>query len=117
MLFKYINYAFRTKKAIDQTDEFLSDASFAPLEGVFIISFMILGIITLGLGFLAFFYLSKLALFFAIIFLLILSIDIFIFIKVKKALNKLSRKFVDFSKNTYQKIKSKSENIVDVDYE
>ena len=114
-MFKYIGYAFKTKKGIDRTNEFVTDVSFGPLEGIFIISFIILGIVTLGLGFLSFFYLSNLALFFFILFLLILVFDIWIFIKVKRFFSKLSKKTVDFSQKKYKEFSD--EKVVDVEYE
>jgi uncharacterized protein YacL len=92
--------------------------SFGPIEAVFIISFVILGLITLGLGFLAFYYVSNIAFIFFMLFLLVLSVDIFIFIKVRNFFKKISKKAVDFSKEKYKKFAYKNDdNIVDVEYE
>ena len=90
-IFKYIGYAFQAKKGISHTDEFVQDVSFGPFETVFIISFVILGIITLGLGFLAFYYVNNIAFIFFMLFLLVLSVDIFIFIKVRNFFKKISK--------------------------
>ncbi|MCD5389919.1 MAG: hypothetical protein LR005_00805 [Candidatus Pacebacteria bacterium] len=114
-IFKYINYALKTKKGIHHTDELVTDVSFGPLEAIFIISFIILGFLVLGLGFLAFYYVSNIAFFFALMFFVALSIDIWIFIKVKKFFAKMSEKFVNYSKEKYKEFNS--DNIVDVDYE
>lgn len=114
-IFKYITYAFKTKKGIEHTDEFIKDVSFGPIEAFFILSFIILGILGFGLGFLAFYYDSGLALFFAIMFLSTLSFDVWIFIKVKKFFTKMSKNMFNYTKQKYKKINS--DRIIDVDYE
>jgi len=103
-MFKFIYYALLAKRAKENPEELLADFSFGPIEGFFIISFVILGIISLGLGFLAFSYGSKITLFFAILFLAILSIDIYIFLKVKRFFLNLTQQAVSFSQKKYQKI-------------
>jgi hypothetical protein len=47
-----------------------------------------------------------------------LSVDIFIFIKVKSFFKKISKKAVDFSREKYKKFAHRNDdNIVDVEYE
>jgi len=117
-IFKYIGYALKTRQGIHHTDEFVSDISFGAIEAFFIGSFVILGIITLGLGFVAFYYANTVALVLAILFLLVLSLDIFIFIKVRNFFKRISKKAVDFSKEQYKRIVHKNDDyIIEVEYD
>lgn len=117
-IFKYTNYALKAKKGINHSDEFIQDVSFSPIESFFILSFIILGLITLGLGFLAFYYTSNIALFFAILFLTVLSVDIWVFIKVKKFFARMSANIVNYSKKKYKKYRELNvDTIIDVDLE
>ena len=121
-IFKYIGYALHAKRGIERPDEFIADISFAPLETFFIVSFIILGLITLGLGFLAFLYASNILLIFALLFLTVLSIDIFFYIKIRRAFIGMGKKVQSFSKKKMSKLFSKNdeiirEEIVDIEYE
>ncbi len=112
-IIKYISYAFKTKKGIQHTDELMTDISFGPVESFFILSFIFLGIITAGLGFTAFYFSSKIILFFAIMFLFVLSLDIWIFIKIKKFFISVNKKIVHYSQKKYKQFQTK--NVVDID--
>ena len=121
-IFKYIGYAFHAKRGIEHPDEFIADISFAPLETFFIVSFIILGLITLGLGFLAFWYVSNALLVFALLFLLVLSVDIFLYVKIRRAFIRMGKQVQSFSKKKITKLfqkngKTVQEEIVDVEYE
>ena len=111
-IIKYIDFAFKAKQGYSAPDELLSETSFSFIESFFISSFIILGIIAGGLGILAFSQGSNFALFFAILFLLVLVFDVWVFIKIKKIFKKLSKKVVDYSKNVYSETKSR---IIDVE--
>lgn len=115
MIFKAIDYIFKARKGVKDTSGLVADISFGPLEGLFIISFIIFGFITLGLGFVAFRFESNTALIFSILFLLALIFDIWMFKKIKLFLEKVSNRAVDYSRKKYRSIKSN--NIIDVDYE
>ncbi len=114
-IIKIIDYSFKAKKGINNTSELATDISFGPLEGLFIISFILFGIIVLGLGFVAFHFISNIALFFAILFLAVLVFDIWLFVNVKLFFKKLSKNVVDLSKRKYKSIKSN--NVIDIEYE
>ena len=114
-IFKIIGYAFKAKQGADNPSELVSETSFAFIEGFFIISFIILGISTAGLGFLAFYYGSNIILIFSLLFLLALSFDIWVFIKIKKIFNKISKKVVNYSKEKYHQVVDN--NIIDIKHE
>lgn len=94
-IFTIIDYALKTKQGYEAPDELMGETSFAFIEGFFILSFVILGILSLSLLFIAFFYNSYLALFFGFLFIMVLSVDIWIFKKVKKFVMSTSKKVVD----------------------
>ncbi len=113
--FKNIDYTFKTKNGIKDTGGLVSSIFFGQFERLFIISFIMFGILTFGLGFVSFYFSSNIALFFSILFLLIFFFDIWLFKKVKSIFGKVSKKTVDYSRKQSKKILSG--NIVDVDYE
>ena len=80
-----------------------------------IVSFIILGLIVGGLGFVAFYYTSNTALLFAVLFFAILCFDIWVFLKVKRFFKKISKKMLHYSKKKYSQIVDN--NIIDIPYE
>lgn len=89
-IFKYIGYALSSKKGINKPEELVADTSFGLIEGFFILSFVILGLLGIGSLFLGFNYGYIFFKIFGIIMIIILFIDIIIFRAVKKFVGKLS---------------------------
>lgn len=92
---KYIDYAMKAKQGYEEPDGFLAETAFAPIEGFFILSFIILGVLSGGSLFVGFFYQFLFFRVIGIIFLMILVGDIFLFITVKRIINRFSKKVVN----------------------
>ena len=99
-IFKYIGYAFKAKQGINAPDELLADTSFGLVEGFFILSFIVLGIIGGGSVFIGLTYGYLFFKVFGIILLLILCVDIAIYRKIKKFVGRISRKVTSQARNT-----------------
>lgn len=81
----------KAKQGYEAPDELIAETAFGPIEGFFILSFIIIGILTGGSLFVGFYYSL---LFFKIIgflFLGILIVDIIIFNFVKNIFTKISQ--------------------------
>ena len=97
-IFTIIDYSLKAKQGYQEPEELISETSFGLIESFFIISFIILGLITGGLGFLVFYYGSIIVFILALLFGITLSFDIWIYIKVKSFFKKMSKKVVDYSR-------------------
>lgn len=102
-LFTYIDYARKAKQGYRAPDELIADTSFGIIEGYFLISFIILGILSGGFIFIGFYYGYLFFKIFGILFLLTLIIDIVIFRFVKKIVTNLSRNITSQVKNRINK--------------
>lgn len=91
-IFKYIDYALRAKQGYEAPEELIADTAFGPVEGMFILSFVILFLFSGGSLFVGFYYSL---LFFKIIGFLLVAIliaDILLFRFLKGLVNKISKK-------------------------
>lgn len=100
----------KAKQGVNAPDELLADTSFGLIEGFFIISFIVLGVLTGGSLFLGFYYGYIFFKIFGFILLAVLVIDISIYRVVKRAVSSLSSKITNTVK---QKINN--HRVVDVE--
>jgi hypothetical protein len=94
-IFKVIDYTMKTKQGIEHPDELMSELSFGFIEGYFITSFIILGLLTgasFWFGFISDVIFFKITFWF---FLLLLIASIGIFIILKRLVGKISKKVSD----------------------
>lgn len=106
-IFKIIDLSLKAKQGIEHPDELLAESSFAFIETIFIVAALVLAVLTLGLGFAAFYYSSYILLFFSILFLFSLSFDIWLYLVVKRFIEKISKKIVATSKEVFIDTKAK----------
>lgn len=101
-MFKYIKYFFDARSAYEKPDEFLADTSFGIVQGFFILSFIVLGL--LGGGFIAagIHYDQGFMRFIGILLVSILALDIFVFIRVKKNISRIAKRTVDYGRKQVQ---------------
>jgi hypothetical protein len=109
-IFKLIGYGMKAKQGYSEPDDLLADSSFGIVEGFFILSFVILGLISGILLYFGFSYGYSLMTFFGFLFLLMLFVDIAIYRIIKKAVQRISTKVT----NTVKKQVS-SNRTVDVE--
>ncbi|MFT6829603.1 MAG: hypothetical protein ACJAV6_000434 [Candidatus Paceibacteria bacterium] len=109
-IFKYIGYALTAKKGFNKPEELVADTSFGLVEGFFIISFIILGLLGGGALFLGFSYGYLFFKIFGIILIIILCIDIMIFRAVKSFIESISTKVTHSVKGALS-----NNNTIDVD--
>ncbi len=91
-IFKYMDYAMKAKQGYNAPDELLAETSFGLIEGFFITSFIVLGLISGGLLYAGFSLGYLLLKIFGFLFLAVLIIDISIYRIVKRAVKNISRK-------------------------
>jgi len=113
-IFKYIGYALKAKQGITKPDEFIADTSFGLIEGVFIISFIILGILSLGLLFLGFYYNIVGLIIFGVVLSLILGVDVAIYLKVKQYIRRVSKNITDIARNSMSQRQAIDSDVTDV---
>ncbi|MCI5050911.1 MAG: hypothetical protein MRY57_01225 [Candidatus Pacebacteria bacterium] len=114
-LFKYIDYALKAKQGYEAPDELLADTSFGFIEGMFIMSFLILGLLgVLGIGFGIYFDLTFLVVI-GIIFIIFLIIDIKIFLFLKRKVGDLSKKITENVRHNLQRKNAKVYNVEEKD--
>lgn len=101
-LFKYIDYGLKAKQGYEAPDELLAETSFAPIEGLFIISFIVLGLVSGASLFAGFLYGYTFLKIFGFLFLGLLILDIMIFRWVKNLVEGISKKITS---TLQQKIK------------
>lgn len=109
-IFKYIDYAMKAKQGYSAPDELLADTSFGVVEGFFILSFIILGLLAGGSLFVGFSYGYVFFKVFGIILTLVLIVDIVIFRMVKRFIGTISKQVTNAAKN-----KINNYRVVDVD--
>lgn len=103
-LFKYITYFLSAKKLYEKPDEVLGEVPIAYIQGFFITSFIIIGLVMaalLGFGFSFDILLLKI---FGFVFLAILIVDIIIYTivvrKIKQLVEKISHRTKDYIKRS-----------------
>ena len=111
---KYIGYAFKAKQGMNAPQDLLADTSFGLVEGFFILSFIALGIVGIGSVFVGFNYGYGFFKVFGIIMLLILILDIIIYRKVKKFIQKMSNQVTDNVKQHINYYKTVDVEVTDV---
>lgn len=94
-IFKYINYARKARQGYNKPEELIAETSFAPVEGIFILSFIALGIISGISLYVGFYYSYFFFKFIGIVFLLFLIGDIIIYSFVKRVVSSISSKLTN----------------------
>ncbi len=100
-IFTLIDYALKAKQGMEKPEDLLAETSFAFLEIYFYVSFAFLGLFTFCLWCFVIYFLSVIGGVFATLFSLALAFDIFIFIKVKRFFERMSKKIVDYGKDQF----------------
>jgi Flp pilus assembly protein TadB len=91
-IFRVINYGMKAKQGYNAPDEVIADTSFSFIEGFFIVSFIILGILSSGLLYFGIALGYNLMVIAGILFLIILIVDILVYRFIKKIIQNISTK-------------------------
>jgi len=89
-ILKIIDYGLKARQGYNAPDELLAETSFGFVEGFFIISFIILGLVSGGLLFFGFRLGYSLMVVFGVLFLFILVVDIILYRFLKSTIQKIS---------------------------
>jgi len=98
-IFKIIDYGIKGKEGYNAPDELIADTSFGLIEGFFIISFFVLGIVSGALLYFGISFGYNLMVVFGVLFLIILIIDIAIYQFIKKIVQNISTKVTNGVRN------------------
>ncbi len=90
-IFKYIRYFFQAKKGMNKPDELMTDLSFGIVEGFFVMSLLILGLLAGLAGFLGFYYDSGLLKFFMVLFVLVFIGDLVLLRVLKRGVGRIMK--------------------------
>lgn len=113
-IFKYIDYAMKAKQGYEAPNELLAETTFAPIEWFFILSFIILGLLSGGSLFVGFYFGYLFFKIIGFILLFILCIDIIIFRFIKKTIENISQKVTSTVQSEYKKYSVHQSNIINI---
>ena len=112
---RIIHAFFLIKKGKKGREELTQDLSFGPIEDIFFVSFFILGLLIGGLFYLSYVNESSIALFFAILLILAVIVDIWIYLAIKHFVTGATKKALNFTENRAQRFFSRFSGVVDVE--
>ena len=112
---RIIHAFFLIRKGKKGREEFTQDLSFGPIEDIFFVSFFVLGLLIGGLFYLSYVNESSIALFFAVLLLLAVIVDIWIYLAIKNFVTGTTKKALNFTENRVQRFFSRFSKVVDVE--
>ena len=112
---RIIQAYFLIKKGKKGREELTRDLSFGPIEDIFFVSFFVLGLLIGGLFYLSYVKESSIALFFAVLLILAILIDVWIYVAIKRLVTRATKNVVDFTENRTRKLFSRFYKVIDVD--
>lgn len=117
IILKYIDYAMKVKQGYEAPNELIAETTFAPIESFFVISFIVLGLLSGGSLFVGFYFGYLFFKIIGFILLFILLINIIIFRFIKKTIENISQKVTNNIQSQYKKYSVNQANIINVSEE
>ncbi len=112
---RIIQAYFLIKKGKKGREELTRDLSFGPIEDIFFMSFFVLALLIGGLLYLSYVKMSSIALFFAILLILAILVDVWIYIAIKRFVTRVTKNVVDFTETKTKRLFSGLSRVIDVE--